>query len=376
MVNHLPQRRDLGAPKVLIELAEALRELGHGVDIAQVPARGGAFRRDFSAAPTMTTLARELIQDCAPNYDVVEYDHELLPFPRVDFDRQVLMVARSVLLVHHLETLSIPRPRTLRAAAGRLLKGTKRRTVQTSRIKHATETVREADLVNVSNHRDKNELVRRGFDAARIVVLPFGLSSARRNTFALHCRVDVPARPVVAFVGTFDYRKGALDFPQIARIVCQAVPAARLKLLGTNGLCRTSDAVLRFFPRSLRSRIFIKGHFQPDELPALLADCSVGVFPSYYEGFGFGVLEMLAAGLPVIAYDAPGPPEMLAADHLVSPGDAASMAQKTIRLLNNPDYLLAERKRAVDRSRLFDWSDIAARTAEAYRDARLKRCMV
>ena len=64
--------------------------------------------------------------------------------------------------------------------------------------------------------------------------------------------------------------------------------------------------------------------FRPEDLPTLLADCTVGAFPSYVEGFGLAVLEQLASGLPTVAYDTAGPRDLLASrlpDLLVPKGD-------------------------------------------------------
>ena len=73
--------------------------------------------------------------------------------------------------------------------------------------------------------------------------------------------------------------------------------------------------------------------FAPDDLPRLLADCTVGAFPSYVEGFGLAVIEQLAAGLPTVAYDAPGPSEILRdalPELLISPGDISSFSEAVV----------------------------------------------
>jgi glycosyltransferase involved in cell wall biosynthesis len=226
-------------------------------------------------------------------------------------------------------------------------------------------------VANVSNHDDKAELVRRGFPTEKIVVLPFGMGPQRRRGFD-EVSAEVPRRPLVVFVGTFDYRKGASDFPTIVRRILAGVPDARFRLVGTAGLMRTAEQVLTFFPADMRSAVEVRPTFAAEELPGLLADASVGVFPSYFEGFGFGVLEMLAAAVPVIAYDAPGPPMMLPRDWLVARGDARAMAAKVSALLGDTQQLAQARKRARELSRPFDWSRIAADTVAEYQ-ARLNR---
>ena len=370
-VSHNPLTQELGAPKVLIELAEEMAKLGCTCRMLQPSDLGMASIHGFSDQARFSLLLRHYLSLHAGGFDVVDYDHEYLPFPRAEFDSQVLMVARSVLLVHHLRTIGTPQARGLRAAAGRLFRGRRRKWERDERITRATRTIQEADVANVSNHDDKAELVRRGLPSGKIVVLPFGMGPQRRRRFD-EVSVEVPRQPLVVFVGTFDYRKGASDFPTIVREILADVPNARFRLLGTAGLNRTAEQVLGFFPAGTRSAMEIRPTFVAEELPDLLADASVGVFPSYFEGFGFGVLEMLAAAVPVIAYDAPGPPMMLPPEWLVPPGDARGMAAKVAMLLRDRRELALSRPRARDRSRPFDWARIAGDTIAVYQ-TRLNR---
>jgi glycosyltransferase involved in cell wall biosynthesis len=170
--------------------------------------------------------------------------------------------------------------------------------------------------------------------------------------------------PIVAFVGTFDGRKGAREFPDLVRWVARDVPGVTFMLLGTGG--QSPRDVLRHFPGDLHPRLEIRCRFAPDELPGLLARCAVGVFPSRVEGFGFGVLEMLAAGLPVLAYRAPGPPMMLPDEYLVPVGDARGLARKVVALLHDEASRVRAARWARERARAFRWRNFAEMTSREY----------
>ncbi len=215
----------------------------------------------------------------------------------------------------------------------------------------------------MSNDYDRIELARRGFDRGKISVLPLGLTNERLASFPAS-PPRAPELPRIAFIGTFDARKGAGDFPAIVRQVTSRVPHCRFRLLGAQ--YRDTDAVLRYFPRRLHANLEVQPRFEPEQLPELLGDCSLGVFPSYIEGFGFGVLEMLAASLPVIAYDAPGPPMMLPPEYLVPRGDVHAMASKVIALLSRPDDIASARAWARRRAREFTWERAAQLTSQVY----------
>ena len=85
--------------------------------------------------------------------------------------------------------------------------------------------------------------------------------------------------------------------PRIVERVVRKAPETRFRLLGTRGMFASADDVLRRFPRTVRRHVEVVPTFDAGELPRLLADCAMGFFPSYLEGFPFAVLEMLAASL-------------------------------------------------------------------------------
>lgn len=356
-----PVTDQLGAPKVYLEIAAALNRLGWDTKLVGLNEWGAGAATPRDRAVQLRSYLREY----AAEYDIVEYEHTELPFPRAQFPASTLFVARSVLLVHHLLAIEVPPRPGLRRVVGKWLFGRSRRRQIERQVQAATETCREADVVNVSNSDDRAELISHSVPVERILVLPYAVSVARRSALGA-CKLDPPSRPCVAFVGTFDPRKGMRDFPSIVATVAAAIPDVRFKLLGTAGMLQTAAEVITEFPRGLRSRIEVVPRYQSEALPALLADCSAGVFPSAVEGFPFGVLEMLAAGLPVVAYRVPGPPEMLSAEYLVARGDTVGMAQKITALLGDFDRLRAARLWARSRAADFCWDDVARKTADEY----------
>ncbi len=99
-------------------------------------------------------------------------------------------------------------------------------------------------------------------------------------------------------------------------------------------------------------------HYRSEDLPELLASATVGALPTYVEGYGLGILEQLAAGIPSIAYDVPGPRTLLEGDAamLVPRGNTAVFAERIADLLlstSNRYEALVERSLSIaDRHRL------------------------
>jgi glycosyltransferase involved in cell wall biosynthesis len=365
--NSLPITKELGGSKVTTELAEAMREIG--VDCTLIGSNDlgsdniSETRRGYRIG--YANALRDYLNRHAAEYDVVDYDHSFLPFPREEFPQSTLFVARSVLLAYHFEEIPIPHSDRLKSRVRRLIYGRRDQSESQERTQRAHRTMQQADLVNVSNEDDRTALLRHGIPADKITVLPYGISASRRPLFDAVSSLP-PEHPIVAFVGSFDYRKGAKEFPKIVQNVVSRVPDVRFRLLGTSGMFPTEAAVLAQFPNHLRERVEVIPRFSANKLPEHLASCSIGIFPSYIEGMPFGVLEMLAASLPVIAYDSPGPPMMLPPEYLVPRGDAAAMSAKVIALLQNPSQLADARSDAKQRSEKFSWREIARSTSDTY----------
>jgi glycosyltransferase involved in cell wall biosynthesis len=358
-------RPPFGGGRPFFELASEFERLGWRADAVALAdqVRGDASRTRKARANHL----RDLIVASRGTYDVVDFDHEYLPFARSELPPATLLVARSILLCHQVVSRTFPRPWSARRFAGMAVRGRGRRSNAAEMLDFASRSVGEADLVNVCNDDDAALLIQSGLDPDKIIVFPFGMSRERAEEFAA-MSPGRPHGPIVAFVGTFDWRKGAADMPEIAEHVVREAPATRFRLLGTKGMFATARDVLRRFPERLRPHIEVVPTFRPGDLPRLLEDCSLGFFPSYLEGFGFGVLEMLAASLPVVAYDAPGPPMMLDPAFLISPGDREAMARRILVLLQDAACLGQARAAAHRRAQDFSWEEIAQRTAMLYAD--------
>ncbi len=88
----------------------------------------------------------------------------------------------------------------------------------------------------------------------------------------------------------------------------------------------------------IQSRVDFFGFLQ--DPMAQLVQADIFVMPSLYEGFGMVLVEAMACGLPVIAYDCPvGPREIIGQDYgILTPiGDTTILAQAITSLYQNPE---------------------------------------
>jgi glycosyltransferase involved in cell wall biosynthesis len=164
-----------------------------------------------------------------------------------------------------------------------------------------------------------------------------------------------PGVQVIAWHGRVAMHKKGLDLLLDAwERICRARPqqALRLVLVGTGD--DAADLLQRV--AKLQGVIWIN-RFVHDvsELTRYLAAADVYAFPSRYEGFPVALIEAMACGLPVVAADAEGVPDILeggeAAAGLVVPcEDAEALAHALCRLLDDPDWRSELGRRARQRA--------------------------
>lgn len=159
--------------------------------------------------------------------------------------------------------------------------------------------------------------------------------------------------PVVVHVSNFRALKRVDRVVEVFARVARERPC-RLVLIGDGPERPAVEAQVR--AAGLTDRVRLLGGRERFE--ALLRECAVFVLPSETEGFGLAALEALASGVPVIASDVGGLPEVVRDGHtgfLVPVDDVAGMAAHLSALLGDPDRCAAigraARADALDRFR-------------------------
>lgn len=334
MCSYLPLTSTLGGAKVYIEAAESYKKLGHNVfliGIDEIVGKDKPVLDEEWRVLNFPEKLKEYILKNAHQYDVIEFESLFLPYPMKEYVN-CLMVARSVILHLHLKEIKIPYFFGIKSFFGRILKGPQRRAMLEKKIHQCLLGMKHADLVNVANPSDKKILIKYRIPEEKIIIHPYGISQAKLDEFtkAKIQNTKDGKRKIIAFVGTFDNRKGAVEFPKIIRQLLTTHSDLEFKLLGVFGMFSNEESIHQYLGIEFKERIHIYGKYKPEDLPILLSDCSFGVFPSYLESFGFGVLEMMAMDLPVVGYDSPGINMLLINDLIVKPGNI----QHLIGLLN------------------------------------------
>lgn len=236
------------------------------------------------------------------------------------FRLPALLPCKAVVTVH--DAIPLVRPDLATPVARQLFEG-------------IAADVARADAVVCPSQSAKDDLVRTvGVDPARVHVVPetpepsFGVQRGRDEVLFSLARHGVADEPFVLVVGSLDARKDPRTVLDALRILEGRGPLA--VFAGPPG---DVDVAAEARQRGVEGRVRVLGQVSDATLAALYAGAGALVHASLYEGFGLPVVEAFSAGAPVVAARAASLPEVVGdAGLLFDPGDAASLAERLLRL--------------------------------------------
>jgi alpha-maltose-1-phosphate synthase len=197
-------------------------------------------------------------------------------------------------------------------------------------VERVCEEYAQAEFINVLSSFAKQSLVQRGLPPEKIVVTPLGIDVDLFQPRAPEAAKDRPFR--VLFVGRLELVKGVHYLLEAFSRV--KIPGAELSLIGT------LFQELRPSLTAHAAGVTLHPPMPQAELAEHYRQADVLVFPTLSDGMGLVMLEAMACGLPVIATDHSGAPEILreGIDGFIVPiRDTEALAQKLLWLYQNPE---------------------------------------
>tara|TARA_R110002072_G_scaffold276051_2_gene437704 strand:+ start:45697 stop:46815 length:1119 start_codon:yes stop_codon:yes gene_type:complete len=362
---HLPLDPTLGGAKVYIENAAAMRELGVTVDLIGPETYATEvliYKDENYRIEAFAPLIKNYIQTNGSSYDVIEYENTYLPYKRSEIEYNGILVCRSVLLVNHFDKLRLP-TNSFKAKLKNIYYSLTGKVPYQRRQELSLICLNHADIINVPNNLDREKIISLGVDPEKIITAPYGYFSEKLNSMPL---LDNFNSKEVSFIGSFDPRKGSIEFPKIISKVVEMNPEVIFNLLGCKGRHTSEEQILSLFPKSIHKNINIKMHFDPAELCDLLKKTSIGIFPSHLESFGFGLLELMLRGIPTVGYDVPGPSDLLIADLKTKRGDWQAIVERICRLISDQSFYHNCRLTSIQHIREFSWRNSAELQLNSY----------
>lgn len=213
----------------------------------------------------------------------------------------------------------------------------------------------------------------------RLVVLHSGRDARAMQALPVERRfvasLGVPdAAEIVGFLGAIDARKQPDVFLRAAALVAAVRPSAWFVLVGApygERSAEPSDYERELL--GLAEELGIAGRtvftgYRADAY-RLLQNFSVLVLPSRREALGGVLIEALVAGVPAVATDVDGIPEVVADGEtglLVRGVDPADFADGVLKILADPALASRMRDAGLARAERFDLTDIARRAEALY----------
>jgi glycosyltransferase involved in cell wall biosynthesis len=306
-----------------------------------------------------------------------------LPLPRLrqlwalDALRVVLRSARPVDVVHahqgeDLATLPLARLAarrhrcplvvTVHCSVGHTLTGRGLRTRLLRALGGWVErsALRRADAVVVLTDRTAAALAADGVPAGRVHTIPSGFDPALFAGTSPDVFTGV-GRPRIGYVGRLAPQKRT---DRLVEAVGRMREPASLVVVGDGPDRERVQALAAGRPRT-----HLTGFVEHTAVPAVLASLDVLVLPSAYEEMGSVLTEAMASGLPVVASDVGGIPEVVRHGEtglLVPPGDVDALAAALDRLAADPGLRARLAAGARARAAAYAWPRLAARVAAVY----------
>lgn len=221
-----------------------------------------------------------------------------------------------------------------------------------------------ADAVIAVSRNLAGRALAMGADAARVHVVYNGV-----DTTAFHPGPRALARqrlglvspdPLVLFVGNLVPVKGLDVLIDALTSLANGGQRFQCAMVGNGPL--KAQLQSRINSLGLSNRVRLLGARPLEELPTWYQASSLVVLPSRSEGVPNVLLEATACGIPFVASDVGGIPEIAPAESLVPPGDAAALAERISVFLNRQDSPVADVN-----FRAGSWNESAAALAAVLR---------
>jgi glycogen(starch) synthase len=182
-------------------------------------------------------------------------------------------------------------------------------------------------FIEATSGRTDWNLIPQGSDPT--VFHPAKRSAAVRATFGT-------PKHLLATASRLSARKNLGDALVALRLVLRKHPGTHLVVAGDGPERASLEATAASM--GLAKHVTFTGYLANEDLAALLASADAFLSTARYEAFGLSIVDAMASGIPVVAYDARGPNDFLRDGEagFVTPQDPDRLAESIGRILDSP----------------------------------------
>ena len=229
--------------------------------------------------------------------------------------------------------------------------------------------LKNADAV-IALTEDMKREVQKIYDR-EVFVIPNGIDLKRFENLSkedLRSKLEIKEQEkVILFVGTLRPVKGVRYLIEAMKIVTNKNKNNRLFIVGDGEEKEHLENLVKELDLEKYMRFI--GKVPNEEVPEYMAASDVFVLPSLSESFGIVNLEAMASGLPIVATDVRGLPEIIKDGEngfLVEPKNPEQIAEKVLLLLEDGE--LRERISNNNREEVkkYSWKSVVEKLEKVY----------
>ncbi|MEW6416962.1 MAG: glycosyltransferase [Nitrospirota bacterium] len=195
------------------------------------------------------------------------------------------------------------------------------------------------DMYITCGENMRDNLIKRGFPLNKVVSIPTGVDKTffevKKNLEAKSSYGLDGTSIVIANVGILRRVKGHEITLRAVNLIIEAFPDAKFMIVGDGPRRKELEGMVDDL--GIRDHVIFTGFI--GNISEIYSFTDVAVLSSWSEGLPQSLLQAMAAGIPVVATNVGGVPEVVINEKtgiLVEPGNYEAFAKGIIRILNNP----------------------------------------
>lgn len=336
-----------GAQENTLSTVIGLKNLGHDVMLISGPSKGpeGSMENAIKNNKINFIVVRQLVRNISPWHDIITFFKLGIIFKKNNFDIIHTHSAKAGFIGRIAAKTFSKKSKIIHT-----LHGSSFHPFQPAIIRYlykmsekiasfCTDYFISVSNVILENHimtgivkKEKSCVIRSGFEVEEYQK-SIDIRDEIRNKLGISEK-----NILIGMIGRLFPLKGQEYLLRVFSKISGDYPETYLILVGDGILREKFEKFVK--EHHLENRVHFTGLVKPEEIPLLTAAMDIGVHTSLREGLPRAVVQILASGKPVIAFDIDGAREVIedgVNGFLVPPEDEINLEKKLRFLIENPD---------------------------------------
>jgi glycosyltransferase involved in cell wall biosynthesis len=220
----------------------------------------------------------------------------------------------------------------------------------------------KSDLIIAVSTSVRDFLISEAISKEKVVLIPNAIDATNIKAKKIK---EANRAPIIGTIGNLNIQKGHVYLVKAMEIVLKKFPTATLEIIGEGDQKNLLQAIIN--DRHLQKHVTLLG--KKNDVSKYRKDWDVFVLPSIAETFGITILEAMSEGIPVIASQVGGIPDIIKNKEnglLIKSRDHEKLAKAIIEILDHPVLAAKLKRGGLLRIKDFDWQKIIKKIEDLY----------